>query len=183
MKTYSLENLKVRFTQLGLQWHPFHLVGVRSAADKANAFDDTFYLIKGNILFQTACTTNPGSYWLQNIMPGKTGAAVLKSNMQFKDCWALGNHKGLHPALIQVKPVTVIRDGDGDLQSEEVGKEDTGLFGINIHRANATTISKIIDKWSAGCQVLPDPKMMDFVLEKCKESGQKLFTYSLLREF
>lgn len=183
MKSYNLLDLQTRFAALNLPWHKFQMIGTRSNADKSDGFDDVFYLVKDNTLFQTACTTNPGKYWLQNIMPGKNGAAVLKSNMQFKDCWQIGNHKGLHPALIQVRPVTVFRDFDKDDKSEEIGAEDTGLFGINIHRANATAISKIVDKWSAGCQVIPDPKMMDFILDKCKESGQKFFTYTLLREF
>ncbi len=101
--------------------------------------------------------------------------------MQYKDCWALGKHKGLHSALIQVRDVTVYRDFDRDLKSEEIGKQETGLFGINIHRANDSLISKVVDRWSAGCQVIPDPKAMDFILDKCRDSGQKFFTYFIKR--
>ena len=44
-------------------------------------------------------------------------------------------------------------------------------------------ISKIIDKWSAGCQVLNDPKQFNELLNKCKQSGFSKFTYTLLKEF
>jgi hypothetical protein len=180
---YKLLQLKRRFAELSLDWPRFHLIAVRSSADLPNVFDDRFYLVNNDQLFQTDCTTNPGTYWLQNILPGKTGTAVLKADEQYIDCWEIGKHKGLHPALVQVRPVTVWRDFDKDLKSEEIGREDTGLFGINIHRANASWKSKLIDKWSAGCIVLPDPLMMDFVLDKCRDSGRKFFTLTLLKQW
>lgn len=180
---YKLLDLKKRFADLSLDWYKFHLIAVRSNEDEPNVFDDRFYVVNHDQLFQTDCTTNPGTYWLQNIMPGKTGTAVLKSNMQYIDCWEIGKHKGLHPALVQVRPVTVMRDWDRDNKSEEIGIEDTGLFGINIHRANASWKSKLIDRYSAGCLVIPDPLMMDFVLDKCRDSGRNYFTLTLLKEW
>jgi len=181
---YSLYQLKERFANLTLDWYPFHLIGIRSREDKPNVFDDRFYVVKNNDqLFQTTCTTNPGVYYLKNIIKGKEGTAVLKSDVQFVDCWEIGNHKGVHPALIQVKPVTVLRDWNRNDKSEEIGEEDTGLHGINIHRANPETTSTIIDKWSAGCIVIPNPVMMDFILDKCRESGRKYFTTTVLKQF
>jgi plasmid stabilization system protein ParE len=102
---------------------------------------------------------------------------------QYRGSHQLGLHQGKYEALVQRKPVTVYRDGDKDDTAEEQGKEDTGLFGINIHRANPSAISSIIDKWSAGCQVLNDPKQYATLIAACKTSGKKNFTYTLLREF
>ena len=72
---------------------------------------------------------------------------------------------------------------DKNIMAEEQGKEDTGIFGINIHRANELVASKNIDKWSAGCQVLNDPKQFRALLDKCEASKKKYFTYTLLHEF
>jgi hypothetical protein len=126
-------------------------------------------------------TTNPGTHWLKNLLNPK-GTAVLKPG-QYVDSWKLGLHQGKYEALVQAKPVTVYRDGDKDDTAEEQGKEDTGMFGINIHRANPSAISSIIDKWSAGCQVLDNPEQFKTLISSCKTSNRKLFTYTLLREF
>jgi hypothetical protein len=83
---------------------------------------------------------------------------------------------------VQSKKVTVYRDADKDSIAEEQGKEETGLFGINIHRANESTESRNIDKWSAGCQVLNIPKQYKELIQACIKSNKKAFTYTLLKE-
>lgn len=181
MKTYSYVELENEFKRLGYTWSPFHLVGVRSAANEKNKFDDNIYLVNGPIMFRYTATTNPGTHWLKNLLNPK-GTAVLKPG-QYVDTWKLGLHQGKYEALVQRKPVTVYRDGDKDDTAEEQGKEDTGLFGINIHRANPSAISSLIDKWSAGCQVLNNPKEFAQLLDYCKKSKKDSFTYTLLREF
>jgi len=186
MKSYLRGELHAQFVKLGYKWLPFHLVGVRSKADIPNSFDDKFYLVNeinptNPVFWETSCTTNPGLYWMQKVVNAK-GAAVLKPN-QWKECWQLGKHKGVYEALVQCAPVSVYRDNDKDDKAEEQGILDTGLFGINIHRANASAVSKIIDQWSAGCQVLNDPTAYAKLLEACKASGVKKFTYTLLKEF
>ena len=181
MKQYTYKELEAKFAELGHQWPTFHLVGVRSAANEKNKFDDTMYLVNGLIMTPFSCTTNPGTHWLKNLMNPK-GTAVLKPG-QYVDSWKIGMHQGKYKALTQSKPITVYRDGNKNDLAEEAGKEDTGLFGINIHRANPSAVSSIIDKWSAGCQVLNDPKQFATLLAACEASGQKAFTYTLLREF
>ena len=92
-------------------------------------------------------------------------------------------HQGKYKALVQAKPITVYRDNNKNDLAEENGKEDTGMFGINIHHDNSSAISTIIDKWSAGCQVLNDPEQFKPLISSCETSGRKAFTYTLLREF
>jgi hypothetical protein len=181
MKKYSYVELENRFKELGYQWPLFHIIGVRSKANEKNKFDDRFYLIKGPIMYEFTGTTNPGTHWLKNLLNPK-GTAVLKPG-QYVDAYQLGLHQGKYEALVQRKPVTVYRDGDKDDLAEEQGKEDTGLFGINIHRANPSAISNFIDKWSAGCQVLNNPEQFKILISSSKTSGRKEFTYTLLREF
>jgi hypothetical protein len=181
MKKYTVDELKAEFKKHGYDWPVFQLVGIRSNANLKNQFDDLIAVIeKDNITWYT-CTTNPGTHWLQNLLNPK-GAALLKPG-QWDDCWQIGMHQGKYEALTQCAPVTVFRDGNKNDVAEESSVTETGIFGINIHRANPTMVSKLIDKWSAGCQVLNDPKQFAELLGKCKKSEFKKFTYTLLKEF
>jgi hypothetical protein len=182
MKSYALLEFKTRFVKLNLAWYPFHLIGVRSKADAPNQFDDKFYVITNGSMKEFTCTTNPGISWLSKVLNPK-GAAVLQADRQYTNCWELGKHRGRYEALVQVRPVTVHRDNNRDGKSDEASVLDTGLFGINIHRASETVISKSIDSWSAGCQVLNNPSEFSELMALCKLSGQKYFTYTLLKEF
>jgi hypothetical protein len=181
MKQYTYKELEAEFARFGYQWPTLHVVGIRSKANEKNKFDDQMYLINGPMQQIFSGTTNPGTHWLKNLMNPK-GTAVLKPG-QYVDSWKLGLHQGKYEALVQAKPITVYRDNNKNDLAEENGKEDTGMFGINIHHANSSAISSIIDKWSAGCQVLNDPKQFATLLAACKASGKKAFTYTLLREF
>jgi hypothetical protein len=181
VKVYQYSELKKRFSDLGYQWPFFHLIGVRSKADKPNAFDDLLFLIDGANIFTYTGTTNPGKFWLQNFQR-KEGTAVLKPG-QYIDTWVLGRHKGVYKAWTQAKNVTVFRDDDKDGKSEDLGKEQTGIFGINIHRANENAMSIQVDKWSAGCQVFNNPVQFKQFILLSELSKQEFFTYTLLEEF
>jgi hypothetical protein len=181
MKNYTIEELKNEFKKLNYEFPQFHLVGIRSKANKPNEFDDLIAVINNNEISWYTCTTNPGTHWLLNLLNPK-GAALLKPG-QYLNTWQLGLHQGKYQALTQCKNVTVFRDGDKDNIAEETKVTQTGMFGINIHRANEKLISKLIDKWSAGCQVLNNPQQFNELLTKCKQSGLKTFTYTLLKEF
>ncbi len=181
MKKYKVEELQLQFTKLGYKWLPFQIVGIRSKADNPNKFDDLIGLIeKDNITWFTG-TTNPGIHWLKNLLNTK-GSALLKPN-QYLDTWKLALHQGKYEALCQRKPVTVYRDSNKNNFSEETSVVDTGLFGINIHRANPSVISSIIDKWSAGCIVLNNPIDFKYLIDRCQKSKLTDFTFTLLKEW
>ena len=60
-----------------------------------------------------------------------------------------------------------------------------GYFGINIHRSNPNNESKVVEKWSAGCQVFK--KINDFfefmdICNKAKNIWGNSFTYTLIKE-
>ncbi|WP_185113969.1 hypothetical protein [Fulvivirga imtechensis] len=136
-----------------------NIVAFRSRFLRSNAFDDwliVFYRNDGGkwVYHHFPCTTDPGQYWLDNPMHPK-GTAFLKAN-QYVDSYAIGFHKASYEALVQVKPVTVIRDYDrgGLFNWFSSGYPDTGLFGINVHRATANGTSVQVDSYSAGCIVL-----------------------------
>lgn len=181
MKKPTIEELQKEYARLGYSWFPFQIIGIRSTANLPNKFDDLIGLIENNTITWFTGTTNPGTHWLKNLLNPK-GAALLKPN-QYPNTWKLDLHQGKYLALCQRKNVVVYRDGDKDNFSEETAVTETGLFGINIHRSNPLAISSIIDKWSAGCQVLNNPSDFTYLIDRCKVSKQKDFTYTLLKEF
>ena len=180
MERYTIAQVKAVCDKKGYRWLPFQLIGIRSAADKPNAFDDLLGWVDGdNIVWHTG-TTNPGVHWLKQWM-NPAGCAVLAEG-QHINSWVLGKHKGQYEALVQYGPVDVYRDTNKNDKSEQMGKPIRGIYGINHHRANPKFISSIIDKWSAGCQVRNNPKEYDEFIAACKNSGVRFFSYVLLNE-
>ncbi len=164
-----------------------NIVGVRSETTVPNSFDDELYVFFKDdankwVGGHFPISTDPGTYWLKN--PSQVdGTAILESG-QYIDAYSLGLHKGQYLALVEVKPVTVIRDYNRDAYLDfNNGKEDIGQFGINIHRANATGETKTVDKWSAGCQVFESAddfaKFLNLCVKHSHLYGNK-FTYTLI---
>ena len=182
MKKYTIEELKSQFLLNKHTWFTdINFVGIRSTANLPNQFDDLFGIIDKDTIEWFTCTTNAGTHWLKNLLNSK-GTALLKP-AQYVDTWKIGMHQGKYEAFCQVKPVTVYRDKNFNDKAEESLVTDTGLFGINIHRASEKSISSIVDKWSAGCQVLNNPIDFSKVLAAAKKSKKPAFTYTLLKEF
>ena len=128
--------------------------------------------------------TDPGSHWVDHPMLEK-GVAILKPG-QYRGSHKLRLHQGKYLALGQKKDVTVYRDGnlDGKYDFNE-DNTDTGLFGINIHRATARKGGKStrVDKWSAGCQVIADNDDWYEFLDICQAAREihgNSFSYTLL---
>lgn len=181
MKQYSIKELKDEYKRLGYDWERFSIVGIRSKKDEYDRYDDLIGIIEYDNIFWFKGTTNPGAHWLHNFINPK-GTAVLVPN-QYKDTYQLDLHQGKYLALCQRSPVSVYRDTNKNKVSDETGVIEKGLFGINIHRSNSNIASILIGKYSAGCQVLSNPKDFDNLIKKCKSSSRKTFTYTLLREF
>ena len=148
-----------------------NIIGVRAVPGVQNQFDDELHIIfKDGDSFQHKvypCTTDPGTYWLENPM-NVDGTAKLVPN-QYVDAYGWGMHRGKYETLVQVGEVTVARD-DGLL--------DTGLHFINIHSAGED--SQRVGKWSAGCTVLQRLEDHKHMVALCKASGQEVFTYTLI---
>jgi hypothetical protein len=169
--------------------YQLNIVGVRNDSTTPNSFDDTMYVFWKDDAGKWQgksynVTTDPGTFWLNNPM-NPQGTAILKQG-QYEDAYQIGLHRGEYKALVQRKPVTVMRDYDRNAVLDFVnGKDDTGLFGINIHRANATGTTKTIDKYSAGCQVFENADSFAEFLslaDKHKDLYGNNFTYTLVDE-
>lgn len=178
-KPTALE-LKQVALKKGYQWLPFQLINIRSASDKPNEFDDLLGVVDNGVVTWHTGTTNPGVHWLKNFLNPK-GTAVLAEG-QHLNAWVIGKHKGQYEALVQYAPLPVYRDNNKNDKSEQIGKPIYGQYGINQHRANASAISRIIDKWSAGCQVRNNPKEYEEFMKLCKNSGVKYFSCILFNE-
>jgi hypothetical protein len=190
----SLQDIIQRAKSLGytIYTNPYKLniIGIRSAnKTDQTKFDDRIayftYDNNGKLIGKIAiATTDPSSTYLEKPINSK-GTAILKSG-EYKDSYRIGLHRNKYQAVVQNKPVTVIRDNDRNAIINYFGKTDTGMFGINIHRA---TIGKnnefLIDKDSAGCQVFQ--KVADFndfmlMANKSKDLHGNVFSYILLDE-
>ena len=168
-----------------------NIIGVRNSKTKGrvtNAFDDTLtisYKVDGEWQYhEFSCTTDPGSHWVENLLNEK-GVAILKPN-QYRGSHKLDFHQGRYLALRQKSDVTVYRDNDRDNNYDlNESKTDTGVFGINIHRATGRSGGKSIrvDKWSAGCQVIADNDDWHTFLGICQSAREihgNSFSYTLI---
>ena len=182
----TIQILKSTILKKKYKWFDdsINIIGIRSTLDIPDVFNDFIIVVCEGQIKAWTVTTDPGTFWLNNPL-NRLGTAVLKPD-QYINCYSLGHHQGKseHPALVQTGKVTVYRDNDRDNKSE-TGKEDTGMFGINIHRSNSNGRTMSIGKWSAGCQVFQKKSDHDQFLEVCsmyKQSLNNKFTYTLLEE-
>lgn len=163
-----------------------NIIGVRNNNRKPNSFDDWIVVMwkyKGQWSFKSyQATTDPGLYYLWH-PSSPSGTAILKEDQYFRT-FKLGLHKGKYKALVQAKPLTVIRDYNRDRFLDfSSGKEETGMFGINIHCAKLLGSTINVNQWSAGCQVFANSeeyKEFISICEKSKKFWGNNFSYTLL---
>ena len=167
--------------------YELNIVGMRSQNTISNRFDDeihVFYrvgVLKWNYHVFKA-TTDPGTYWLDHPMEPQ-GTAILAQG-QYRNAYAIGLHRGEYNALVQVGPVTIIRDYDRRANFDLLnGTHETGVYGINIHHAAYNGTTTYVDEWSAGCQVFANIDDFNFFMKLCEQHRQlygNAFTYTLI---
>lgn len=179
----------IRFKTYQVYTRPYELniVGLRTESTIPNQFDDEIHVFFKNnanqwVHYIFPATTDPGTYWLKNPMHPQ-GTAILKQG-QYEGAYQIGLHRGKYYALVERKPVTVIRDYDRNAVLDFLnGRPDTGMFGINIHRASVNGTTKTVDNYSAGCQVLAninDFNLLMQLAEKHRQLYGNSFTYTLI---
>ena len=193
---YTREQVEATVKAKGYKWfesgdYNVNIVGIRNmeAGERVtNKFDDhiTISYMVDNIWYYEVfnCTTDPGDDWMDKPMNSK-GCAILKPG-QYPKSHKLRLHQGRYLALGQQNNVTVYRDRDRDGEHDfDESTVDTGLYGINIHRATkyAGKTSTYVDKWSAGCQVIASNDDWHCFLDICQTARDKWsnnFTYTLI---
>lgn len=114
-------------------------------------YDDAIFLacVHDHTFASFNANTDPSSYRKGKGIGSAKGMACLKRGLYHSH--QLGLHRGKYMALIQTGgEVTVVRDGTPDY-------EETGWFGINIHKGGYNTTS------SLGCQTIHPDQWMGFI--------------------
>lgn len=155
---------------LGIRGYYLDSMGVKGKNDRG-IYDDAliWFFPEGFMTFRA--NVDPS-----RVRKGKgTGSGKGMANLKVgRWSYKMGMHNGSvpHPAFRQAAEVIVVRDGNPNY-------EDSGWFGINIHRGGANSTS------SLGCQTVPPAQWSAFKelgYAKLKELGQKTFDYVLMDE-
>tara|TARA_R110000764_G_scaffold47990_1_gene106767 strand:- start:1412 stop:2026 length:615 start_codon:yes stop_codon:yes gene_type:complete len=194
---YTREQIQRSVEELGYKYftgdnYDVNIIGIRNSNTDdmvTNKFDDIITISykdengKWNY-HEFDCTTDPGDDWMDNNLNSK-GCAILKPG-QYRSSHKLRLHRGKYLALGQQNDVTVYRDRNkNDKYDFDESTTDTGLFGINIHRATSIKGKKStnVDKWSAGCQVIASNDDWHSFLDICqiaREVWGNNFSYTLI---
>lgn len=190
LQTYDFKKL---FAKKGYAFftkgaYNLNIIGVRNRNNiVTNKFDDYIVIIynteqKENKRVVLNATTDPGAYYMYQPM-NENGCAILVPG-QYRGCWKYGFHKR-YRALVQCKPVRVYRDKNkNDIYDFNPTTIQKGIYGINIHKAGINSL--LVDKWSAGCQVIPNNVQYTTFINLCKKQIDAglgdTFTYTLLDE-
>lgn len=187
MESILRDALLTRGYRIAVRPWELNIIGIRHNTSIPNTFSDSINVLFTDntgklVAFSWRATTDPGTFWLRN-PSNSQGTAILKPG-QYLNSHALGMHRGKYLALVQIRPVTVVRDFNRDGRADyNSGREQTGLFGINIHRALANGTTKYIDNFSAGCQVFSNADDFSTLLqlaERHKALYGNVFGYTLL---
>lgn len=175
-----------------------NIIGVRSPERVAGKFDDKILLVHRDDKHkwqwhEFKATTDTGEFYLRQPL-SKDGTAIILPN-QYKGVYKLGIHgrtwaSGGYKALEQVKNFTYIRDNNRDNVLDIDNIDLNAIFEANLktnlHRASKWQILDFIGKYSAGCQVIQDPKDFDILINACEQSIERglpnSFTYTLINE-
>lgn len=152
--------------KFGMQAQPF-LLGLRGWANPGQnvrgTYDDAICIV--DVLnFET---------FNANTDPSKFGRGVATVVAPQVCLYKLGIHNlnkeksKQYPALVQATEIAVTRDG--------LSAEDTGFFGINIHRGGTTTPG------SEGCQTIPPLQWDSFFL--CVKDTMKMRNCTTIKYF
>jgi hypothetical protein len=124
-------------------------------------YDDALFILSPDIFAAYNANTDPSVY--------RPGIATLTLGVwRYKPGKHKINSPQGYPAFVQNAKVTVHRDGE---------PEDTGWFGINIHRGGYNTTS------SLGCQTIYPTQWESFrstVNDQLKRYNQRDFPYILI---
>lgn len=129
-------NVRDAVAIVGVRGYYLDTMGAKGKNDRG-IYDDAIFIFTPGAYVSFNANVDPSAF-------RKHIAALKPGVWRYK----VGTHGLSRPraeqyeALVQAGPVTVVRDGQG---------EDTGMFGINIHRGGRSTTG------SLGCQTIwPD---------------------------
>ena len=179
----TIESLGYKiFTQ---KEYDLNIIGIRSQDRRPGLFDDEIRVCYKEgfdwIEERYKATTDP-SMEQHKDPDNPKGVAILKPG-QYRGVYKIDKHAGKYYALCQRgAEVTVYRDNNLDERTDYIN-EESGWFGINLHRAHPNRIVQSTRAYSHGCQVIQNPA--DFMrlmgLARLQIGiGYDTFTYTLI---
>jgi len=144
---------------IGIRGYYLNTLGQPGRNDRG-IYDDAIFIDTEQVTAAFNANTDPTGY-RKGTGFGKTkGLATLKPGLWMAHKFGL--HKGKYLALVQrMSTVTVVRDGTPDY-------EDTGYFGINIHKGGLKSTN------SEGCQTI-HPTQWDSFVTLAKDQAVRYF--------
>jgi lysozyme len=145
----------------------------RPGLNDRGLYDDALFFVLPDKMYAFNFNTDASKYGYNKDPKTKAGYATLKEGTWE---YVRGMHNGSvpHLALVQYGKFTVYRDGNS-ITGKKV--EDTGKFGINLHKGSKGGTS------SAGCQTVPPSQWDEFynqLLTKYLPKG-KVIKYFLIK--
>lgn len=155
---FNLDRDKYPLIIVGIRGYYLRTLGNPSTNDR-NIYDDALFIDTPNVSASYNANTDPSVF--RKALGKKTkGVARLKPGAYFS--YKFGLHQGKYLALVQrIAEVTVIRDGDPEY-------EDTGYFGLNIHKGSYNSTS------SLGCQTV-HPSQYNSFITLAKDQSLRFF--------
>lgn len=130
-------------------------------------------------------TTAPGLHYEAKKFGGGNRTIMMVEG-QYIDAYKRGKHLGKVDTLVQDKSMKYFRDPSLNSQYNSTNIM-TGIYGTNIHPSGNyqnNDRNKLINNWSAGCQVLRSFDdylwMKQAMINQLEKANYKFFTYTLL---
>lgn len=160
---YRIDRNRYPLVLVGVRGYYLNSLG-RSGTNDRGIYDDALFIDTLNTTTAFNANTDPSVVRKGRGSGAGKGMARLKTGLWMAH--RFGTHNGSrtsYPAIVQrISNVTVIRDGvNGDY-------EDTGMFGINIHKGGINTTS------SEGCQTI-HPSQWDSFYGLARGEAQRLY--------
>lgn len=167
-KGYNIDSFPLIL--IGIRGYYLQSMGNKTKNDRG-IYDDAIYVLTQNASSSFNANTDPTGYRKGEGKGNKKGMATLKPGLWLAH--QFGKHNASkpsgHDALIQTGgSVTVTRDGNPDY-------EDSGYFGINIHRGGVNTTS------SLGCQTI-HPNQWDGFYNLVLSEAKRIYGSSYKRK-